>query len=630
MVCEGGHTWASKASTSTKDLMARMGHDKIGGVEISPYAQDGYRLRCDWGLYGAHAITERAAIVAVVDVLSFTTTLTVAADAGVEVFPYRWRDASAARFAREHDAVLAVGRSQARPGEVSLSPGTVRGARDVRRLVLPSPNGSTIAQSMAGVARDVIGVSLRNATAAAAWTATRLGGDETSAIAVVAAGEQWRNASLRPAVEDLWGAGAYLARGDKGARVTRTNDRKRSSPYLSVLRHSAVRRMLPGYVLSSLGDGMAVVAVSWFAIQLAPAEHREIWVAIAAAAYTLPGAVGAMVLDRPLRHRAPAQLAGWDALLRACALGAIPVVYAFSSLTIGLYVTLLAASSILHSWGQAGVYTLVARLLPEEKHLAGNSLLSSIGAFCTVVGPLAASPLIVRGGAELVVAVDAITFAVLAMTFLLLMRRVPAPAPEAREPGASSGLSVVLHSPALFGLLGLSFVFFLLFGTVYVALPLHVSENLRGDAGLLGAFYSAFGIGAVIGAVLTSLLRRARPWLTAIGLVIAFGAAMTPLGLEVPTPVALVSFAAAGALWPPYASLSTALIQRTAPAAQLQQVLATSSAVRVLSVPAGTMLGGPLVTLFGPRTALSVTAAGILALGIGAAVIVLLRPYRRR
>jgi 2-phosphosulfolactate phosphatase len=178
---------------------------------VSPYRQDGYRLRFDWGLSGAEEIAEQSWVVAVVDVLSFTTTLTVAMDRGVEVFPYRWRDESALRFAEQHGAVLAVGRSQARPGEVSLSPATVRRARDIRRMVLPSPNGSTIAQSMAGLARDVIGVSLRNVTAAAAWTAARVRHDGSCGIAVVAAGEQWPRGGLRPAVEDLWGAGAYLA-----------------------------------------------------------------------------------------------------------------------------------------------------------------------------------------------------------------------------------------------------------------------------------------------------------------------------------------------------------------------------------------------------------------------------------
>lgn len=180
-------------------------------MRTTPHGQGDYRFRCEWGLTGARVLAEQASVVAVVDVLSFTTALTVAADAGIEVFPYRWRDESAAAFAKQHDAVLAVGRTHANPGEVSLSPGTIRDARDIHRLVLPSPNGSTIAHTMAESARHVIGVSLRNVDAAAAWTAALLRGGDASSVAVVPAGEQWPDGALRPAVEDLWGAGAYLA-----------------------------------------------------------------------------------------------------------------------------------------------------------------------------------------------------------------------------------------------------------------------------------------------------------------------------------------------------------------------------------------------------------------------------------
>ena len=158
-------------------------------------------VRFEWGPAGAAAVAPGAEIVAVVDVLSFTTTLTVAVERGIAVLPFRWGAAEAQEAARQHDATLAGGRSQ--PG-VSLSPATILRSSGLERLVLPSPNGSAISAQLAATGAQVIGVSLRNAAAAAAWV-----GDRT--VAVVAAGEKWPDGSLRPAVEDLWGAGAFLS-----------------------------------------------------------------------------------------------------------------------------------------------------------------------------------------------------------------------------------------------------------------------------------------------------------------------------------------------------------------------------------------------------------------------------------
>jgi 2-phosphosulfolactate phosphatase len=173
--------------------------------------QGGYRLRFDWGPVGADAIAPDVAFVAVVDVLSFTTTLTVAVEQGISVLPYRWRDDSAVAVARRHGAALAVLRSQAGPGQITLSPESIlhtdlKTAR-IDRLVLPSPNGSAISVRLADAGATVVGVCLRNAAAAAEWVRERCG---DRPVAVIAAGERWPDGSLRPAIEDLWGAGAFL------------------------------------------------------------------------------------------------------------------------------------------------------------------------------------------------------------------------------------------------------------------------------------------------------------------------------------------------------------------------------------------------------------------------------------
>lgn len=180
----------------------------------SPYDQAGARVRFEWGPAGAAELGPGATYAVVVDVLSFTTTLSVAMDLGVEVLPYRWRDGSAGEYAAARDAALAVGRLEARdsPGLVSLSPAALRGSDGIGRLVLPSPNGSAISHALAGAGATVVGASLRNAGAVAAWLADRLREREGATLAVVAAGERWRgDDSLRPALEDQLGAGAVLA-----------------------------------------------------------------------------------------------------------------------------------------------------------------------------------------------------------------------------------------------------------------------------------------------------------------------------------------------------------------------------------------------------------------------------------
>jgi 2-phosphosulfolactate phosphatase len=174
------------------------------------HAQSRFRVRFEWGLAGAEIITRGTSITVVVDVLSFTTALSVAIDAGMEVLPYRWKDASAQGFADTHDATLALGRDEIGEGSITLSAASIRAARGVTRLVLPSPNGSTIAHDLSGGVSTVLGACLRNRSAVAGWI------DEhadraTDCVAFIAAGETWPQGSLRPAIEDLWGAGGVIA-----------------------------------------------------------------------------------------------------------------------------------------------------------------------------------------------------------------------------------------------------------------------------------------------------------------------------------------------------------------------------------------------------------------------------------
>jgi 2-phosphosulfolactate phosphatase len=174
------------------------------------FAQPGAGVRFDWGLAGASELGRVCAVLVVVDVLSFTTSVDVAVGRGMRVHPFPW-GAQADDFARRIGAVAAVGRravSRERPW--SLSPAALSSAPVVPDLVLPSPNGSAISAAASATGLPVVAGCVRNAPAVARWLLSHGYGSSRTPVGVVAAGERWPDGTLRPGVEDLLGAAAVL------------------------------------------------------------------------------------------------------------------------------------------------------------------------------------------------------------------------------------------------------------------------------------------------------------------------------------------------------------------------------------------------------------------------------------
>lgn len=165
------------------------------------FDQSEFDIRCEWGLEGVERLAQACDAALIVDVLSFSTAVDVAVARGAAVYPYRWRDASAAEYARSLGAELA---GLSRSSGYSLSPVSLLGIPPGARLVLPSPNGSALSLATRNV--PTIAACLRNAQAVAR-AAERIG----RRILVVPAGERWPDThTLRPAFEDLVGAGAII------------------------------------------------------------------------------------------------------------------------------------------------------------------------------------------------------------------------------------------------------------------------------------------------------------------------------------------------------------------------------------------------------------------------------------
>ena len=163
------------------------------------FTQSTFDIRCEWGMHGVEVLAPISDVVIIIDVFSFTTCVEIATAQGATIYPYRGEDA--AGFAQSVGAEVAV---KWGGNGYSLSPHSLCALPPDLRLVLPSPNGSTL--SLGTGRTPTLAGCLRNARAVAA-AALRYG----PRIAVVPAGERWYpEEALRPAYEDWLGAGAII------------------------------------------------------------------------------------------------------------------------------------------------------------------------------------------------------------------------------------------------------------------------------------------------------------------------------------------------------------------------------------------------------------------------------------
>jgi 2-phosphosulfolactate phosphatase len=214
-----------------------------------------FTVRLGWGEGGVEALVAGSDIVVVVDVITFSTAVSVAVERGCTLYPHSWDPESAAKLAKRVGAELAVSRSQVGPAHpYSISPTTLSRIPEGSSIVLPSPNGSALAAAASASSALVVAGCLRNAAAVARF-ARRHG----RVIAVIAAGERWPDQSLDPALEDLVGAGAII----DGLRRRRRSPEAAAAAavYLNARRHgllATLQESVSGRELQLRGYGEEV------------------------------------------------------------------------------------------------------------------------------------------------------------------------------------------------------------------------------------------------------------------------------------------------------------------------------------------------------------------------------------
>lgn len=396
--------------------------------------------------------------------------------------------------------------------------------------------------------------------------------------------------------------------------------------YRPLMDSSGYRRLAIGDLVSSVGDGMSVVAIAWQALLLAPRGSRGIAVGAALAAYIVPGIVTGLAFGRKL-VRVPAKwLIIADALTRAGALG-VAVVLAWSGrLDLPVFVGLLAVSSLGHVWGVAGRRSWVVDLVGEKDRLAANALLLTQQHLAYLLGPAVAGVLLGLWSPAAAIAADVLTFIVLAAAVWPVPATPPPPTP-ARPRGA---LPTLVSYRRITALLAITSVFYFLYGPIEVALPVLVDGPLGGNAGTLGWLWTAYGIGAVVGGLGTPLLRRLKLWIVVVGIVAGWGVGMVVLGAIANLPIAAAALFVSGIIFGPYAAVCATALQLEARPQDLPALSAAWASVVVAATPVGTAIGGPIVQRFGAETTALTSGLLTVGLAVGAGAAAALAKSRNR
>lgn len=181
------------------------------------FNQSPYQCRMDWGERGTIEASNRGDIIVIVDILSFSTTITGAVHHGAIVYPFS-KVGNIEDFGKLVDAEVCLGRAESQAANIpSLSATSFNESHKGKRFVLSSRNGATCVKASKQDTHILIGSFLNISSVAS--VANKIQKETNLNITVIACGERWRSINdesreLRPSIEDYLGTGAILEKLD--------------------------------------------------------------------------------------------------------------------------------------------------------------------------------------------------------------------------------------------------------------------------------------------------------------------------------------------------------------------------------------------------------------------------------
>ncbi len=378
--------------------------------------------------------------------------------------------------------------------------------------------------------------------------------------------------------------------------------------------------ILVSLAVSSCGDWLYNVALLAFVFQR---TGSATWVALTTAGRVLPvvvlGPIGGVLADRYDRRRLMiasniARASLMVALAGVAALG-LPVIFA---------PLLAAAATGIGVVEPPCVAASTARFVPDSELQRAQALRAGIGQAAVVVGPALGALVLLASTPAIAILLNALTFLGSAVAVGSI-----APGPEFRpaapEPGAANpsvlaeiraGAEALKGAPAAITLVAADLLCSAVYGLLTVTLVL-VGRKVGAGAGGYGLILAAFGVGGVIGAILTARIEAGERWRRTLAFALALvGLPLAGLGIVPTLPLALgLAFLGGGGMIVGEVLSETAL-PRLLDDAVLARAYGLVFPASIAGIVAGSLIAGPLLALFGLTGALAV--AGLFVLLVAA------------
>ncbi len=386
----------------------------------------------------------------------------------------------------------------------------------------------------------------------------------------------------------------------------------------SPLRSGAFLRLWLGLNSTYLGDQFTAIALLWFVLQL---TGSGVAVSFVLLCFQLPAMLTGPLLGMLLDRWQPRLVIGLDNCARALLIGAIPVLHLSGALQLWhIYALALLAGALSPATG-AGVRVILPHLVAEDALEQANALASASFQFASLLGPALAGLVVTQAGGDWALLIDAVSFLVMG---LLVFSLPPVPRHVLKEASVEQkttwwgGFDLLVRRKEIRLLTILSVIFFFAYGPLETALPLYSDRILHAGAQGYGLLWSGFGVGALVGVLLTSVVAaRFRPGVSQPLIAILWGGFLCPLVIIHSLPLALLCLALGACSWAPYTPIETSLLQRLIPPSVRGQVFGARLAITTAAAPLGALVGGFLLAYLSPALVIGISGFACILAGVG-------------